>query len=69
MKKLQAAGHSLGLHTVHHREAPAFFEKNGGDAYICEEIMPQLERCLVRAHELGMRIIGFNDLLPEAQED
>ena len=46
MKKLRVAGHTVGLHTLSHKDAPAYFAEHGGEAYIENEIMPQLEVCL-----------------------
>ena len=43
MKALLEAGHSIGLHTLHHRDAVPAMEEMGAEQYIAEEITPQLE--------------------------
>ena len=45
MKKLQDAGHTLGLHSQHHSKAVSFIQEHGERKYIEEEIKPQLEVC------------------------
>jgi len=45
MKKLQAAGHTVGLHTLHHRDAVPFVRENGPERYLAEEVKPQLDAC------------------------
>lgn len=45
MKKLQAAGHSVGLHGVGHRDATRFTVTRGEKWYLDNEILPQLEVC------------------------
>lgn len=45
MKKLQTAGHTVGLHTLHHADAPEYIAKNGPQAYFDNEIKPQLDAC------------------------
>ena len=42
MKRLQEKGHSLGLHTINHADAPPYFDQNGADAYLSKEVTPQL---------------------------
>ena len=55
MKKLQAAGHSVGLHTMRHRDAVRFIEQYGEKWYFENEIRPQLDACL----KSGLRIRSF----------
>ena len=57
MKQLQAAGHTVGLHTLHHRDALPFIHEQGEDKYIAEEIVPQLEAC--RKHGLTIRSFAY----------
>lgn len=45
MKKLQAAGHSIGLHTMHHRNADRFIKSRGEKWYFENEVKPQLDAC------------------------
>jgi len=45
MKKLQDAGHSIGLHSENHTRAVDYMQKFGSVNYILNEIMPQLEIC------------------------
>lgn len=45
MKKLQAAGHSIGLHTISHRNSFPLPEKWNETIYFEKEIKPQLDVC------------------------
>lgn len=45
MKKLQAAGHSIGLHSFNHAKAVDTSRQLGEEAYLKKEILPQLEVC------------------------
>lgn len=45
MKKLQKAGHTVGLHSLHHRDAVPFIHQQGEAKYLEMEIKPQLEAC------------------------
>ncbi len=65
MKKLAAAGHSVGLHSRTHANAPEFIQKNGADAYWKQEIEPQLSA--VKAAGLDIRNFAFpNNLYDDA---
>ncbi len=55
MKTLQDAGHTIGLHTLHHADAPEYFEQNGADAYLENEVLPQLSLC----EQAGLAIHSF----------
>lgn len=55
MKKLQAAGHSVGLHTSHHRNATKFMKSKGEKWYLDNEILPQLKVC----EENGLTVRNF----------
>lgn len=55
MKTIQAAGHSIGLHTVTHADAIPFIPERGVEAYLAEQILPQLEPC----RAAGIRIRSF----------
>ena len=55
MKKLKAAGHTVGLHSLHHRDVIPFIHKHGEAKYIEEEIKPQLEAC----RKYGLEIRSF----------
>jgi len=55
MKKLKSAGHTVGLHSLHHRDAIPFIHKHGEARYIKEEIAPQLEAC----RKYGLKIRSF----------
>ena len=55
MKKLQAAGHSVGLHTSHHRNATNFMKSKGEKWYLDNEILPQLKVC----EENGLKVRNF----------
>ena len=45
MKKLQAAGHTVGLHSFHHRDALPFIHERTEEEYLRTEIKPQLDAC------------------------
>lgn len=49
MKQLQAAGHAVGIHTVHHRDADSMTPENETE-YLQTEIFPQME---------AMRAVGL----------
>lgn len=55
MKKLQKAGHTVGLHSVKHSNAPDFIAENGAEKYLAEEILPQLEAC----RKAGIKVNHF----------
>ena len=55
MKKLQAAGHSIGLHTLRHRNAFPLPAQWSMTDYFEKEIRPQLESCKAQ----GVKISGF----------
>ena len=57
MKKLQAAGHSIGLHTMNHRNATNFVQSKGEKWYLENEILPQLETC--KANGLVVRNFAY----------
>lgn len=44
MRRLQAVGHTVGLHTLHHRDAICIHEV-GQERFLEEEIFPQLNDC------------------------
>ena len=45
MRELLAAGHAVGLHTVHHRDADTGFAELGAEGYMAAELTPQMEAC------------------------
>ena len=45
LKRLAAAGHSIGIHTVHHRDATSAFVEEGAHMFMRDEIDPQLKIC------------------------
>ena len=55
MKKLQESGHSIGLHSIHHRNAVPLPGKWDMKKYFEQEVKPQLEIC--RKHKIDVR--GF----------
>ena len=67
MKQLQAAGHTIGLHTLHHRCAPPFIREHGETRYIEEEITPQLNAC--REYGLAVRSFAFPNNLHDEECD
>ncbi len=46
IKKLHSAGHTIGLHTKNHTDAPEYFEKYGAEAYFKNEIEQQLQKLM-----------------------
>lgn len=55
MKSLQDAGHTVGLHTLNHADAPEYFESKGAQAYLENEILPQYNAC----KESGIRVTSM----------
>ena len=56
MKKLQDAGHSIGLHTVNHRNAaPLPANIANYDEYFIKQVKPQLDAC----KKYGLRVRSF----------
>ena len=45
MKVLRESGHTVGLHTLHHADAPEYIKTKGGAAYMKDEVKPQLDVC------------------------
>ncbi len=57
MKKLQASGHSIGLHTVRHRNAVPLAEGDSIEQYFKREVLPQLEIC--RKNNIRIRSFAY----------
>ena len=57
MRRLSAAGHSLGLHGLKHLDAPKAIARLGEEGYLREEILPQLSVC--REKGLDVRSFGY----------
>ena len=55
MRELEARGHSVGLHTAHHRDAVPRPPEMTLEQYFAEEIRPQLDVC----RAAGLRMRGF----------
>ena len=55
MKKLQSAGHSVGLHSLHHRNAVPLPAGWTAKDYFEKEVKPQLEIC----RKAGLDVQGF----------
>ncbi len=49
---LKENGHTVGLHTVHHMDAPEYFAAYGGEMYFKNEIEPQLMLCARNGFEI-----------------
>ena len=45
VKKLQNAGHTIGLHALNHAKAVEYIASKGAESFIQNEIMPQLRSC------------------------
>ena len=41
LKELESDGHTIGIHTLHHKNAAPFFKEHGGEAYWRDEVLPQ----------------------------
>lgn len=63
MKKLQDAGHTIGLHSLHHSRVVPFIHEHSENKYIEEEIKPQLDAC----RKYGIKIRSF--AYPFSQRD
>ena len=57
MRRLAAAGHSIGLHGFRHRKAPEALAQMGEEGYVKEELAPQLEVC--RAKGLAVKSFAY----------
>lgn len=55
MKRLQDAGHTIGLHSLNHRNVIPFIHEQSEAKYIEEEIKPQLDAC----RKYGLAIHSF----------
>ena len=62
MKTLQHAGHSVGLHALHHAKYPSKPER-----YIDDEILPQLEVC--RKNGIKIRAFAYPYSLRDEESD
>lgn len=57
MKKLQAAGHTVGLHSVRHTNAAPLKKGDSIEQYFKREIQPQLDIC--RTHNIKVRAFAY----------
>ena len=57
LKRLAAAGHSIGIHTEHHRDADRAFSEEGAHMFMRDEINPQLKACTDAG--LGIRYLAY----------
>ncbi len=67
MRLLSEAGHSVGLHTQSHADAPAYFDKYGEAAYLEKEVLPQLLAC--RAVGLPIHSFAYPNNLRDERTD
>ncbi len=69
MEKVQAAGHSVGLHALNHAIAVDYMKEHGYGAYTADEVMPQLEIC--RKHGIKIRSFAYpcSNFLPETNKE
>ena len=49
---LKADGHTVGLHTMNHADAPVYIEKNGAQAYLDNEVLPQYNACAAAGYKI-----------------
>lgn len=68
MKALSAAGHSLGLHSVHHANAPEYMAEHGRQAYFDDEVAPQLDVCRAAGIQPGSFAFPNNRFNDDALE-
>ena len=57
LERLQAAGHTIGLHGLNHAKTVSYAEENGLTAYTENEILPQLEIC--RKNDMDIRAFAY----------
>ena len=53
MEQLRSNGHTVGLHTLDHVDAPEFFLKESAECYFREQIQPQLDPCRKAGFQIG----------------
>lgn len=64
MNAAQSVGHTVGLHTVHHANAPEYIEEKGAEAYFRNEVEPQFAACAkagVQCREFAFPNNRYND--------
>ena len=49
---LKADGHTIGLHTMNHADAPEYIEKNGAQSYLDKEVLPQYNACAAAGYKI-----------------
>ena len=57
LKKLQDAGHSIGLHSINHTRAADYQKEHGKGAYTRDEILSQLDSC--RKNNIQIRSFAY----------
>ena len=57
MRRLSEAGHSIGLHGRLHVRAPVYVGERGADAWLRDEVLPQVEIC--RSAGLSLRNFAY----------
>lgn len=55
--KLYRAGHDVGIHTLHHRKTIELLKEIGGDEYLKQEIVPQVE--VLKAHGISVKTLSY----------
>lgn len=67
LKKLHEAGHTVGLHTLHHCDAVPFIHDRSEEEYLRTEVKPQLDVCA--KHGLTIRSFAYpNNRRDEASD-
>ena len=64
MNAAQVVGHTVGLHTLHHANAPEYIEEKGAEAYFNDEVKPQLDACEkagIKCREFAFPNNKYND--------
>ena len=67
LRRLSAAGHSIGLHGLRHQKAPDAVASLGEEGYLADEIEPQLAAC--RAAGLPVRSFAYPNSRHTPQTD
>lgn len=57
MRELRAHGHTVGLHSLTHANAPEFIAEHGAEEYLKQEIFPQVDVC--NANDFPVQYFGY----------
>ena len=65
MRRLSAAGHSIGLHGLNHMRAVGALERLGEEGYLRDEILPQLSVCRQKGLDVRSFSYPYSERSPE----